>query len=407
MAGARVSIREVSRRFSLAGEEVWALRDVSLDIAAGEFVALIGRSGSGKTTLLNLIAGLDRPTEGDILIDEHNIGGMSEKELVKLRRGTVGFVFQSFGLLPLLSAAENVELPLRIAGHGLRERNRRVRRVLDMVGLGRRAEHRPYELSGGEQQRVAIARALAMQPRLILADEPTGELDSNTALTIFTLLRDVSQSEGMTIITSTHDRLVIELAERVEELANGRHVADGTLKQFVVSRERSPFAAVGTTPVTVGAAAGPATASAAPGPSVAFPPSPPITVGSAADGALPAGDRERWAPRPVGNATESAMVSTDSGEGAPESSVPDTELAAMGRDAPPAGTAAAPAGPPPVAPSSTEAAPHAASSQWARPVMPQSATPSGSYEPAAAVREAPSAPSADDIQRWAPPPRDR
>ncbi len=241
--GAAISIVNVSRRFRVGHEDVWALHGVSLEIAPGEFVALIGRSGSGKTTLLNLIAGLDKPSEGDVQVDGRSVPAMSEKQLVELRRRDVGFVFQSFGLLPLLSAEENVELPLRIAGTGHGERARRVRQVLEMVGLGRRAHHRPYELSGGEQQRVAIARALAIRPRLILADEPTGELDSATATAIFTLLRETARAEGVTIAVSTHDRLVIEQADRVEELANGRHVTDGKLLHTVTARERSVFAA--------------------------------------------------------------------------------------------------------------------------------------------------------------------
>ena len=243
MPGAAVAVRGVSRRFQFGAEEVWALREVSLDVVPGEFLALIGRSGSGKTTLLNIIAGLDRPTAGDVLIDARSVPAMSEKDLTELRRHTLGFVFQSFGLLPLLSAYENVELPLRIAGVRHAERAKRARRVLDMVGLGRRAEHRPYELSGGEQQRVAIARALAIGPSLILADEPTGELDSATAVAIFTLMRDIVRSEGVTMITSTHDRLVMEMADRVEELANGRRVESRELLQKVSERERSPFAA--------------------------------------------------------------------------------------------------------------------------------------------------------------------
>lgn len=242
MAGASVVIQGVSREFRLGSEDVWALRNVSIEVASGEFLALIGRSGSGKTTLLNIIAGLDRPTEGDVLIDGRSVPGMSEREMTELRRHTLGFVFQSFGLLPLLSAYENVELPLRIAGIRHGERGKRARRVLDMVGLGRRAHHRPYELSGGEQQRVAIARALAIQPTLILADEPTGELDSATATAIFTLMRDVTRSEGVTIITSTHDRLVIEMADRVEELVNGVRADQRELLKHVIARERSPFA---------------------------------------------------------------------------------------------------------------------------------------------------------------------
>jgi putative ABC transport system ATP-binding protein len=222
MTAVSIAIDKVSRRFQLGGEEVWALRDVTLNIAPQEFLALIGRSGSGKTTLLNLIAGLDRPTSGQIRIDGKELTAFSDRQLTELRRRQIGFVFQSFGLLPLLSALENVELALRIAGAGRRERGGRSREVLEMMGLGRRMHHRPYELSGGEQQRVAIARAIANRPALILADEPTGELDSATAVSIFKLMRDVARIEGITIITSTHDRTVMELASRVEELADGR-----------------------------------------------------------------------------------------------------------------------------------------------------------------------------------------
>lgn len=220
--GVAIDVDHVSRHFDLAGEQIWALRDVSLSIAPREFMAIIGRSGSGKTTLLNLIAGLDRPSEGTISIDGQPLTSFSDHQLTELRRKRIGFIFQSFGLLPLLSAQENVELAMRIAGASRRDRINRSREVLDMMGLGKRAHHRPYELSGGEQQRVAIARAIVNRPALILADEPTGELDSVTAISIFRLLRDVARSEGITIVTSTHDRTVMELATRVEELADGR-----------------------------------------------------------------------------------------------------------------------------------------------------------------------------------------
>ncbi|MGI8549761.1 MAG: ABC transporter ATP-binding protein [Dehalococcoidia bacterium] len=239
MTGARVTIDHVSRRYDAGAEKVWALRDLSLDVAPGEFLAVIGRSGSGKTTLLNLIAGLDRPTSGTITVDGREIGASNDDELTRLRRHTIGFVFQSFGLLPLLTALENVELALRIAGARGADRGRRAREVMDLVGLTKRLHHRPYELSGGEQQRVAIARALANRPSLLLADEPTGELDSSTALTIFSLLREVVRSEGVTIVTSTHDRTVIDLAGRVEELADGVVVPPNrrTLLDYVVQRE--------------------------------------------------------------------------------------------------------------------------------------------------------------------------
>ncbi|MXY36086.1 MAG: ABC transporter ATP-binding protein, partial [Dehalococcoidia bacterium] len=244
MAGAAVELRNVSRLFELGSEEVWAVRDITLSVEPGDFLALIGRSGSGKTTLLNTIAGLDRPTGGEVEIDGERVDLMGEADLIALRRQKLGFIFQSFGLLPLLSAQENVELPLRIAGVH-RDRPARAREVLELVGLERRAHHRPYELSGGEQQRVAIARALVTEPTLVLADEPTGELDSATATAVFTLIRDICRERGVSIITCTHDRLVMEMASRVEELEDGHLVTGhrGDVWGRVQSRERTPFEA--------------------------------------------------------------------------------------------------------------------------------------------------------------------
>jgi putative ABC transport system ATP-binding protein len=218
---ALVRVENVSRHFEIGGQTIHALQDVSFEVNKGDFVAVIGRSGSGKTTLLNVVAGLDRPDTGHIFIDGDDVATMNDAALTAMRRHKIGFVFQSFGLLPLLSAYENVEVALRIAGASIRERGRRSNELLEMVGLTRRAHHRPYELSGGEQQRVAIARALANRPALILADEPTGELDSTTANQIFELLLQVVEQEGVTIITTTHDRLVMEKAGRVLELADG------------------------------------------------------------------------------------------------------------------------------------------------------------------------------------------
>ena len=247
MAGAVVEVRDVTRRFHLGSEDVMALQGVTVSAHAGEVLALVGRSGSGKTTLLNIIAGLDRPTSGEVEIDGQRIDTMGEKELTQLRRHKLGFVFQSFGLLPLLSAHENVELPLRIAGFSHGDRVRRAKSALAMVGLGRRSHHRPYELSGGEQQRVAIARAMATEPTLLLADEPTGELDSATATAVFQLLRTVAREQGVTVITCTHDRLVMELADRIQELADGKLVigTHGDVLQNIQAREQSPFAAAG------------------------------------------------------------------------------------------------------------------------------------------------------------------
>lgn len=221
-----VEVDRVTRIFRGAGAEVRAVDDVTLHVGRGEFMAIVGRSGSGKTTLLNLIAGLDQPDEGRILVDGAEVSTFNDRQMTEFRRHQVGFVFQSFGLLPLLSAEENVDLALRIAGAGFGERRERTRELLALVGLTERAHHRPYELSGGEQQRVAVARALANRPALIIADEPTGELDSTTGAQIFALLRDVADA-GVTVIAATHDPFVMEHVDRVLEMSDGRMLAEG------------------------------------------------------------------------------------------------------------------------------------------------------------------------------------
>ena len=217
-----LSAVNVGRVYRLGSEEIVAVEDVSLEVPAGKFVALVGRSGSGKTTLLNLMAGLDQATSGSILFEERDMAEMSEAELIDLRRHRIGFVFQSFGLLPLLSAFENVELPLRISGAGSREREQRANEALEMVGLAARSRHRPYELSGGEQQRVAIARAMVIRPSLMLADEPTGELDSSNARAIFGLFAEMVREEGISVVAATHDSTLLSLADEVLEMRDGR-----------------------------------------------------------------------------------------------------------------------------------------------------------------------------------------
>ena len=194
---------------------------MSLAADPGELVAVRGRSGSGKTTFLNILGGLDHPTSGTVVIDGHEVSAMSEDELVDVRRRSVAFIFQSFGLVPILSAAENVEIPLRLVRAPAKERDVRVRDLLELVGLGGRAKHRPHELSGGEQQRVAIARALANRPRILLADEPTGQLDSETGHVIMMLLRDVVRTEGVTAVVATHDPVMLDVADRIVELRDG------------------------------------------------------------------------------------------------------------------------------------------------------------------------------------------
>ena len=216
-----LEIVNLYREYNLGGEKITALRDINLVVPKGKFLAVVGRSGSGKTTLLNIMAGLDQPTKGNVLILGQRISGMSSKELTGVRRSTIGFIFQSFGLVPLLTAFENVELPLRIAGMNSDQRHDRSREVLEMVGLWGRSHHRPYELSGGEQQRVSIARAIVNKPPLILADEPTGELDSSNAWGIFRLFKEMVTEEGISVVSATHDSTLLDMADEVAEIRNG------------------------------------------------------------------------------------------------------------------------------------------------------------------------------------------
>ena len=224
-----VHVEGLTRDYPMGGGGVvHALAGISLSVARGQLIVIQGRSGSGKTTLLNLIGGLDRPTRGTVSFDGEDVTSMSERELIRLRRHRIGFIFQAFGLIPILSAAENVEVPLRLTHASVDEREERVRVLLELVGLGERARHRPHELSGGEQQRVAIARSLANKPSLLIADEPTGQLDSQTGRTIMTLIRALVRSEGVTAIVATHDPVLIDLADRAIELSDGRIANDST-----------------------------------------------------------------------------------------------------------------------------------------------------------------------------------
>ena len=211
----------VTRTFGSGRTEVRALRGVSLSVARGELVALRGRSGSGKSTLLSIIGGLDRPTSGRVEVAGQDVTAMDADGRARLLRDTVAFIFQAFGLIPILSAAENVGLPMRLARIDAAAREQRAAALLGLVGLDGRAGLRPYELSGGEQQRVAIARALANAPELLLADEPTGQLDSDTGGQIMRLLRSIVHAEGITAIVATHDPVLIALADRVLNLKDG------------------------------------------------------------------------------------------------------------------------------------------------------------------------------------------
>lgn len=221
-----VTVRNIHKYFRRGSEQIDVLIDLSLDVPEGEFLALMGPSGSGKTTLLNLIAGLDQPSEGVVMVGEHEISAMSEAELARWRTRHVGFVFQFYHLLPVLTAYENVELPLLLLPMSGSERKRQVLTALDLVGLSDRLRHRPGQLSGGQQQRVGIARAIVTDPTLIVADEPTGDLDSKSAEEILDLMVELKRGLNKTILMVTHDPRAARRAERVLHLEKGRLVRE-------------------------------------------------------------------------------------------------------------------------------------------------------------------------------------
>jgi ABC-type lipoprotein export system ATPase subunit len=230
-----VRIVNAVRAYQVNNEQVLALRGVNLTIERGSFTAFMGRSGSGKTTLLNMIGGLDSPTSGSIEFLGRDLAKLSQEELTLIRRNQIGFIFQAFALLPILSAWENVELPLRIAGmKSGKERRQRALEALTLVGLDKWVDHRPSEMSGGQQQRVAIARALVTRPPILIADEPTGELDSTTGQTLLTLMRNIVKSEGVTLIMATHDQSVHQYADVIH------HMRDGQVFESVAGTPQAP-----------------------------------------------------------------------------------------------------------------------------------------------------------------------
>ncbi|WP_125776751.1 ABC transporter ATP-binding protein [Antribacter gilvus] len=212
----------LTRVFGTGAAQVTALSGAAVSVAPGELLVVRGPSGSGKTTLLNLLGGLDKPTSGQVWLGERELTAMSEAQVLAARRDEIGYVFQSFGLVPVLSAAENVEVPLRLRRTPAAERARRVDEALAAVGLEGHAKQRPYELSGGQQQRVGIARALAADPKVLIADEPTGQLDSATAAMVMNLLAEIVHTRGVAAIVSTHDPLLMARADRVVELHDGQ-----------------------------------------------------------------------------------------------------------------------------------------------------------------------------------------
>jgi putative ABC transport system ATP-binding protein len=212
---------KVSKEYSLKNERVTAVRDINLSVNRGEYISILGPSGSGKTTLLNLLGGLDLPTSGRVLIDNIDLSAMGQSERTSMRCQKIGYIFQTFNLIDFLSALDNVALPMIFAGRSKKEREERAKELLRLVGLGDRMNHRPAELSGGQQQRVAVARALANSPSIILADEPTGNLDLATGLAIVTLLYRLKAEMDVTVICATHDLKMIEVSDRIAWLEDG------------------------------------------------------------------------------------------------------------------------------------------------------------------------------------------
>ena len=224
-----ITINSVTKVFKKGQTEIRPLEDLSLEVPRGEFLSLMGPSGSGKTTLLNLIAGIDSPTSGEIIIDGNHIENLSRAQLTKWRSRHVGYIFQLYHLVPILSAYENVELPLLLTKDSKSERRQKILAALDLVGLSDRADHRPSELSGGQEQRVAIARAIVHDPELLVADEPTGDLDRESANAILELLKSLAEDHGKTIVMVTHDPKAARSAHRALQLEKGKFITDGNL----------------------------------------------------------------------------------------------------------------------------------------------------------------------------------
>jgi len=224
-----IRIEKLCKVYGSGPTAIHALKDVSLEVRRGEFLVLMGPSGSGKSTLLHLLAGLEAPTSGEIYLDEMPITKMSDDQMTVFRRRHIGFVFQFFNLLPTLSAEENVALPLLLDGQSMKSARPKAVSMLERVGLGRRLNHRPDELSGGEAQRVAIARALVFEPSLLIADEPTGNLDSRNGEEVLSVIRDLARQFGVTVVMATHDPRAAEYGDRIARLRDGELVEEGTI----------------------------------------------------------------------------------------------------------------------------------------------------------------------------------
>jgi len=230
-----IRAENVRKRYVIGGEEVWALQGVTLDIYRGEFLSIMGPSGSGKSTLFNQIGALDHPTEGRVFFEGQSIFDLSESQQAWFRCNKIGYIFQTFNLIPVMSALQNVMLPMIFQGASKQEAQERATRILDRVGLGHRLHHKPFELSGGQQQRVAVARALANTPTVILADEPTGNLDTKTGREIIELLKELNAEEGVTVITATHDIRMITSSDRVCWIRDGKLERISTQEEYAAT----------------------------------------------------------------------------------------------------------------------------------------------------------------------------
>jgi putative ABC transport system ATP-binding protein len=228
-----IQVENLVKTYQLGNVSIPALRGISFDVAKGEFMVVMGPSGSGKTTLLNLLGAIDKPTSGRIIIDGRDITTLGEGDLTKLRRHKIGFIFQFYNLIPALTALENVELPMLTAGTSRKDTSKRALQLLETVGLAERVGHLPDELSGGEQQRITIARALANRPSVILADEPTGDLDTKTGMEVVQILYDTSKKENATVVVVTHDPVITEKADVILQMRDGQIIGEKRLKELI------------------------------------------------------------------------------------------------------------------------------------------------------------------------------
>lgn len=228
--GSIIQVKNLRKVYKMDHEKVVALNNINLEIQEGEICCILGTSGSGKSTLLNMLAGLERPSKGTIMVANHNIGKISERKLAIFRQNYTGFIFQSYNLLPSLTALENVALPMTFKGYSHKIRKQRAKKMLEIVGLGSRLKHRPSQMSGGQQQRVGIARAFVSKPKIIFADEPTGNLDTKTTIEIMKIMIDMAKKYNQTLVIVTHDKEIADFADRIITIVDGDIISDEKIK---------------------------------------------------------------------------------------------------------------------------------------------------------------------------------